>query len=82
MAVRPDLRPDFPLVDLVVRTSGPFLPAGERNVLRRLRGRRDGCGTHAIPQDPPVNSRFYINSMPVHNPHVYNVMNTGDGRSI
>lgn len=82
MAVRPDLRPDFPLVDLVVRTSGPFLPAGERNVLRRLRGRRDGCGTHAIPQDPPVNSRFYTNSMPVHNPHVYNVMNTGDGRSI
>ena len=67
VAVRPDLRPDFPLVDLVVRTSGPFLPTGERNVLRRLRGRRDECGTHSIPQDPPDNSRFYTDRLHMHN---------------
>ena len=82
VAVRPDLRPDFPLVDFVVRTSGPFLPAGERNVLRRLRGRRDECGTHSIPQDPPVNSRFYTECLHRHNPNLHNVTNKGDWRSL
>lgn len=82
VAVRPDLRPDFPLVDLVVRTSGHFLPAGERNVLRRLRGRWDGCRMHSIPQDPPVNGQFYTDHLPLHNSNGYNVIDMGNKRAL
>ena len=41
-----------------------------------------GAGMNAgripYPQDPPVNSRFYTDSLHVHNPNLHNVINSGD----